>query len=133
MYTVSKTLRTLLIVSSLLFFNGCFYLVEGGKGGVAERFPISDIKIELHQRLHRCEAAISRHHVNGKEIYSPVHYQKAQHLVIESRRLYKAEFFMQAQLTLEKAETLLMSMEKSTPLVVVDSTCGHNSEREICL
>jgi len=126
-------LKALLLTGYALLLSGCFYLVENGKGGVAERYPISYQKIELHQRLHRCEAAISQQHVDGKAKTFPAHYQQAKNLVVISRRLYTAEFYLQAQLTLEKAEKLLHALDNKKSMNTVTWDCEHMTTREICL
>lgn len=127
-----KNLRILILIITTVLLHGCFYLVEEGKGGVAERFAINDQKIALQQRLKKCEATLKLHAENSQQVLFPAHYQRAKNLVIESRRLYEAEFFTPAQHVLEEAEALLIQTEQSEQLLVNTVTCKRNTAQELC-
>jgi predicted DNA repair protein MutK len=127
-----NVLRILILIITPVLLNGCFYLVEEGKGGVAERFAINDQKITLQKRLKKCEATLKLHAENSQKVLFPARYQQAKSLVIESRRLYEAEFFTPAQHVLEEAEALLTQTEQSEQLIVNNSTCNRNTAQEIC-
>ncbi len=113
--------------------QGCFYLVEEGKGGVAERFPIPSQDWSLSQRLHRCEAALTEHSLHGQVELYPALYRETQTLLMQSRRLYKAEFYPQAELALEPVEQVLHLMQQGLYLKAVNQLCHDNPKREVCL
>lgn len=130
-----KALRILILIITPVLLNGCFYLVEEGKGGVAERFAINDQKVTLQQRLQKCEVTLNRYAKNDQKLLFPARYQQAKSLVIESRRLYEAEFYTPAQHVLEKAEVLLTQTEQNEQneqLIVKASTCNRINTQEIC-
>ncbi|MCV6612570.1 MAG: hypothetical protein OIF55_17550 [Amphritea sp.] len=125
-------LFTLLAISGLPL-QGCFYMVEEGKGGVAERFPIPAQHLTLSQRLMRCEAAMSAQHLQGKTERYPALYKETQAMLTESRRLFKAEFYQQAELTLEPVEQVLQMMHQNLHLKAVSHLCQDTPTREVCL
>lgn len=127
-----RTLYSALILS-LLLNQGCFYMVEEGKGGVAERFPIPQEHWHLSQRLHECEAAITEQSLYGKAQLHPALYQQTQKLLTESRRLFKAEYYQQAELTLEPVETVLKLMHQNMHIKAVKHLCQSNAIQEVCL
>lgn len=126
-------LLRLLILVLILPLQGCFYMVEEGKGGVAERFPIPAQHLTLSQRLMRCEAAISAHHLQGKTERYPALYRETLTMLTESRRLFKAEFYPQAELRLEPVEQVLQLMQSDMHLQAVGRLCQDTPNREICL
>lgn len=129
----SRYYFTALLLVSLLLSQGCFYLVEEGKGGVAERFPIPREQWQLSQRLYQCEAAMTEHNLQGKAQLYPALYQHIQMRLMESRRLFKAEYYPQAELMLEPVETALSLMQQGLQSKAEHYLCQLNGNREICL
>ncbi|WP_136680305.1 hypothetical protein [Neptunomonas sp. XY-337] len=127
-----SALRTLLI-AALASQAGCFYMVTEGKGGVAERFPIAAYQQQLSERLQHCEATLDRHTHAGNAKRYPALYQQTQSQLIESRRLYQAEFYQQAEVTLESVETVLKLMHQEQQRSALSQLCQQQTHREICL
>ncbi|WP_415911888.1 hypothetical protein [Neptuniibacter sp. QD37_11] len=128
-----KLISLLLLHTTLMTSSGCFYLVPEGEGGVAERFPIKSEVPTLQSRLNKCEAVISEHNLNGKQDQYPAIYQEIQLLVTRSRRLYEANYLMQAQLPLEQAEKLLHILENGAASLRVKSHCNQQLTQEACI
>lgn len=125
-----KAVRLTLLWITFTFLSGCFYLVQEGQGGVAERFPIKYEKRLLHQRLLNCEIIYSRHDLEGKAALYPAIYQKTRQLLIRSRRFYEADYFLQAELPLEQAEKLLRRLE-TTSSEMKSTTENHCTNRPL--
>lgn len=126
-------LKRLLILTLALVLSGCFYMVEEGKGGVAERFPIPSHDRTLSDRLHRCEAALTDHELEGITDHYPALYRETQMRLTESRRLYKAEFYQQADLVLQPVEQVLRMMQKGLYGRAVSQLCEERTSKELCL
>lgn len=125
------TRLTLLVILSNL--SGCFYLVPEGKGGVAERFPIPDWEQRFSERLHRCEIALTQQHLEGTLERYPALYKETEALLNESRRLYNAEYYLQAELSLEPVEVILNLMQQGMHLKAVSQLCRQGQYQEVCL
>lgn len=110
----SATLTTSMLCFSLLLNSGCFYLVEDGKGGVAERFPIEHkhplSDPDYSTRLQKCKEKLQQHHRSDYSRRFPVRYGDIDRLLIRSQRLYTADFYPQATLSLQRAEVLLRQL-----------------------
>ena len=116
-----------------LALSGCFYMVEQGKGGVAERYPIPSHDWSIAKRIHKCEAAFTEHELQGKTNRYPALYKATAVLLTESRRLYKAEYYQQAELALEPVEHVLQLMHKNLHVKAAHQLCTHKPTREVCL
>lgn len=117
----------------LLNLSGCFYLVPEGKGGVAERFPIPNWERSISVRLHRCEMVLTEQHLEGKVERYPALYKETETLLNESRRLYNAEFYLQAELALEPVEAILNLMQQDLHFKAVSRLCRQRPSQEVCL
>ena len=126
-------LTRLMLVLILLNIGGCFYLVPEGKGGVAERFPIPNWQQRLFERLQRCEVALSTQHLEGKVERYPALYKETEALLNESRRLYNAEYYLQAELALEPVEAILNLMQQGVHLKTVSQLSLQRQYQEVCL
>ncbi|MBN3560850.1 hypothetical protein [Aliamphritea spongicola] len=123
----------LLLGSSLLLSSGCFYMVEPGQGGVAERFtqpenyltpgvhpqtdswPHTETSLEKQRfmfRLGRCQALKKVHHKQGLTVTYPHFYQHINLLLTRSLRLHVAGFYPQANEAMDTAEYLLKQADK---------------------
>lgn len=123
----------LIILTLSLALSGCFYLVEQGKGGVAERYPIPSHDWSIAKRIHNCEAAFTEHQLQGKTNLYPALYKATSVLLTQSRRLYKAEYFQQAELAIEPVEHVLQLMHKNLYVKAAHQLCTHKPTREVCL
>lgn len=121
------------MILSMSLIQGCFYMVEEGKGGVAERFPIPKNHWQLSKRLHQCEVTLTSHDLYGKADRYPALYQQTQRLLTESRRLFKAEYYQQAELALEPVEKILKLMQQGLHEKAESRFCNLNGNREVCL
>lgn len=114
MNNLSATLTISMLCFSLLLNGGCFYLVEDGKGGVAERFPI-DVERQpsgpvYSARLQKSKERLQQHHRSGNSHRFPVRYDDIDRLLIRSQRLYVAGFHQQADHPLQQAEAMLRQL-----------------------
>ena len=133
MLQLPRYTRIATLLLSLTLLQGCFYLVEEGKGGVAERFPVPQPHGRLSQRLQQCEATMSVHNLHGKPQLHPALYQQVEMRLTESRRLFKAEYYPQAEFMLEPVEVILQLMNEGLHLQATQHLCQFNGHQEICL
>lgn len=126
-------LARLLSLTVLLSLQGCFYLVEEGKGGVAERFTVPGNYGYLSKRIQHCEAIINEHSLLSKPRSYPALYREARIMLTESRRLYKAEYYQQAEAVLEPVERVLHLMQEGLHVRAASALCQQRPDGEVCL
>lgn len=127
-----RVLRMLLIFA-LFNLSGCFYLVQEGKGGVAERFPISQEQQTLSIRLHACDASLKELTFNGMATRNPALYQEIVEMLNESHRLYEAEYYPQASETLVPVEQMLELIQQNMHVKTASSLCEQQPYTGVCL
>ena len=123
----------LLLSSGMLLSSGCFYTVEQGQGGVAERYTQpenyltpgvypqteswpndkdSREKQRFMFRLGRCQALKQVHHQQGMTVTYPHFYQHINLLLTRSLRLHVAGYYQQANDAMDSIEFLLKQADK---------------------
>lgn len=128
-------LAPLLLSASVVFSSGCFYLVEEGQGGVAERFPVPEYQISYKQRLADCVDLYMDHIGLGIDRVYPATYTEIEQRMVQSQRLHTARYREHALFQLQQAERLLRQMEQqySQRLIDYSPSCTAYSAREFCL
>lgn len=130
---IIKSFSALLLSGSMLLSSGCFYMVERGQGGVAERYtqpenyltpgmhpqteswPVSQESKEKQRymfRLGRCQALKQVHHQQGLTVTYPHFYQHINLLLTRSLRLHVAGYYQQANDAMNSVEFLLKQADK---------------------
>jgi len=113
----TKTAKATLLLN-LLLCSGCFYLIEEGKGGTAERFNQSQSSTKNNIapdstypfRLQQCQQHLQKFHNSTVYLRYPTRYQNVSELLILSQRMHSAQFYTQAILHLQQAESLLLTL-----------------------
>lgn len=132
----SLTSLKAITLAGCLLSSGCFYLVESGKGGVAERFattertftpglpetsqqlqPVHSRPEQLTQkqraeqlfmqRMHKCQNVKQMHHQQGLTVSYPNYYRHINLLLTRSLRLHVAGYHAQAHAAMDSVEYLL--------------------------
>ena len=131
----TKTAKAILLLN-LLLCSGCFYLTEEGKGGTAERFnqPQSLISNSITPdntyplRLQQCKQHLKQYHNSTFYLRYPARYQDISKLLILSQRMHSAQFYTQAILHLQQAESLLLALKlESIPVSKAENLIKNNS------
>jgi len=131
----TKTAKATLLLN-LLLCSGCFYLIEEGKGGTAERFNQSQSSIKNNLalnntyplRLQQCKQRLQQHHDSIFYLRNPARYQDISELLILSQRMHSAQFYTQAILHLQQAESLLLTLnQKKAPVSKAEKSIKNNS------
>ncbi|WP_372831586.1 hypothetical protein [Pontibacterium sp.] len=115
--------------------SGCFYLVEEGNGGVAERFPIPVHQENYDERLAHCLGVYLRHLDHGVDRLYPATYSEIEHRMIQSQRLYSARYYEHSLFQLQQAERMLrlMNQEYRRQLVQLQPSCNATHGQEFCI
>lgn len=127
-------LKTVLRLPALLLpialSSGCFYFIEEGQGGVAERFPmhqpdnnathslaVNSLAINFPKRFDKCKKQLVEYQSSPKYMHHPVRYHKIAETLVRSQRLHDAKFYVQANQYLDHAENQLMALQdKAVPV-----------------
>jgi hypothetical protein len=131
----TRTAKAILLLN-LLLCSGCFYLIEEGKGGTAERFNQSQSSIKNNiasnstypLRLQQCKQHLQQHHDSTSYLRYPARYHDISELLILSQRMHFAQFYTQAILHLQQAESLLLTLnQKKGPVSKAEKPIKNNS------
>lgn len=115
--------------------SGCFYLVQEGKGGVAERYPLPQHHVGFEDRLEICLDVYMEHVGIGIDRYFPSTYSEIEHRLVQSRRLHSARYPEHALFQLQQAERMLrqMDIEYTRRFVSLDPSCKNLNQTELCI
>lgn len=115
--------------------SGCFYLVEEGNGGVAERFPIPEHQKNYDERLAHCLEVYLRHLDQGVDRLHPATYSEIEHRMIQSQRLYSARYYEHSLFQLQQAERMLRAMNQTYrhQFVQLQPSCNAPNGQELCI
>lgn len=118
------------VIATLLMCSGCFYFIEEGQGGAAERFPVqpathsSDQEqrkqniaqgiINYPQRFKKCQQQLAK--LQNRALYQryPVRFDDLSIILIHSQRMYQAQFYPLAMQYLQRAESLIAALESNS-------------------
>lgn len=132
-------LRSLTIISFLMALQGCFYQVERGKGGVAERFDLSfhfdpsSFKQAFLQRLLTAEQKLKTEYQQRQSRAYSALFWEAHMQLNESRRLFKADYYQQASLNLSLVEQVIELIQTDKQQQAFALLCKETTYREVCL
>ena len=107
------------VLLNLVLCSGCFYLIEEGKGGTAERFSQSQwlttnngtFDSAYTLRLQQCKQHLKQYHNSAQYLRHPTHFQEISSILILSQRMHSAKFYAQAKEHLQQAEDLLLALK----------------------
>ncbi len=107
------------LLLSLLMNSGCFYFIEEGKGGVAERFPIQQpiadtpnkLAINFPKRFDKCKKRLVEYQNSPLNMHHPVRFHKIAEMLVISQRMHEANFYRQASHYLGQAEKSLTALQ----------------------
>ena len=130
-----KALKLGALVLAACLNSGCFYLVQEGKGGVAERYPMPQQHHDFEERLEMCMNVYMEHVGLGIDRYFPSAYSEIEHRLVQSRRLHTARYPEHALFQLQQAERMLRQMdaEYTRRFVTLDPSCQNLNQRELCI
>jgi len=95
---------TVIVIALSSLLSGCFYFVDEGKGGVAERYPISKKDERLSERLRKSETLLNQQQLTQQRTQR---FHMARLTLNQSMRLYEAGLLKEADKSLAHTETLL--------------------------
>jgi hypothetical protein len=116
---LKNVLRLPALLLPIVLSSGCFYFIEEGQGGVAERFPVhqptnstvNSLAVNFPKRFDKCKKRLDEYQSSPKYMHHPVRYHKIAETLIRSQRLHDAKFYVQANQFLDQAEKQLMALQ----------------------
>ena len=130
-----KTVTVCTLVLAACLNSGCFYLVQEGQGGVAERYPMPQHHQGFEERLQVCMDRYLEHIGLGIDRFFPSAYSEIEHRLVQSRRLHSARYPEHALFQLQQAERMLrqMDIEYTRRFVSHTPSCKNLHQQELCI
>lgn len=131
--------RYFVLLGFVMNLQGCFYQVERGKGGVAERFD-TNVRLQetpyrqsLLERINQSEKELNEAYLHRNTTRFPALYWETHMRLNESQRLFEAAFYQQSDAALKTVENVLNLIQQSQHQKAFDVLCKELPYREVCL
>ncbi len=132
--------RLPLMLITLVFLNGCFYMVDKGRHGVAERFdqvtgqPIYSLEYQNAQRLERSYIELQQLKAVGAQDHYPALLYRAEMIWSRARREHQSDLQSHSARDLDQLDWMInrLAIDLGVNAFTVNSLCRSDAGIGVC-